>query len=80
MISFDGLGGVGFALGAEKNILPDGKMGKQRSFLRHVADAPLSGREIDPACGRKNHSAMDLDFTIGDIAQAGNGVEHSSLS
>ena len=55
-------------------------MGKQRSFLRHVADAPLLGREIDPACGRINHSAMDLDFTIGDIAQAGNGVEHSGLS
>ena len=80
MIRFDGLGGVGFALGAEKNILPHGKMGKQRSFLRHVADAPLSWREIDPARGRKKHSAIDLDFAVGDIAQAGNGVEQVRLA
>ena len=69
MIRLDGLGGVGFALGAEKNILPDGKMRKRRSFLRHVADAPLLGWKIDPRARTKKRTLPSISISPSAISR-----------
>src|SRR3990172_2510036 len=55
-------------------------MREQRAFLRYVTDAAVPGRKIDLPRGRKERSAADLDFPLGDEAQARDGVEERGLA
>ena len=54
-------------------------MREERAFLRHVADAPLSRRQIDSTLRREECFAADLDLAVGDRAQTGDGVEQKSF-
>ena len=71
---------VSAALGAEENVFPHGKVWKQRAFLRDVADASLLRWQIDSPRGGEEHFAADLDLAVGDVAQAGDGVEQRGLA
>src|SRR5688572_6609793 len=50
-------------------------MREERAFLRHVADTPLTRRQIDFTLRREECFAADLDLAIGDRAQPGDGIQ-----
>jgi hypothetical protein len=62
-----GIGSVGAAFGAEKNISPHGKVGKQGAFLGNVTDTSVLWWQVNSSGRRKELSAVNLDLACHDV-------------
>jgi hypothetical protein len=55
-------------------------MREEGALLRNIADAALARWPVYRSDARKERGAVDLNFSCGDVSQAGDGVEQSCLA
>jgi hypothetical protein len=63
---------------SEHDVLGDAQVRKQRAFLRHVADTPLLGRQMQAVAGHA--AAIDLDRAGISALEAAQHAQQRSLA